>query len=195
MKFTVKLDLPTMEAITHGLEPHSVYPPLAAAEVAERERAQDLEAAQIAVTETIRRCERAAVDVREGRAAVAELSAAVQARHAAVLMLEPARDALRDATAHRERAEQLSRDRVLEVARERNRELEAAADKLAPVLQALKDLEAALDVAATREAGRGANLPDVTWPECLRDQNLIANLRLTRRGVPAADPVTVLSGP
>lgn len=150
----------------------TVSPNLVAAELAERERAQDLEDAQVDLAERIRRTDALAADLQSGRASVAELEAAVQSRHAAALRVAPAEDALSAATAFRERAEQLARERVLEVARERNRQLEAAAEGVAPALEALKELELALEDAASREAGRPANLPAVTWPECLRDQNL-----------------------
>lgn len=182
MKFRTIVELPTAEDVVAGLTLRDVHPGLADAEVAERHRAEDLEGLRVDLARAVADVDGMASRVQAGTEPVAALDRAIRERDALALRLAPAETALKAASASREKGEAKARERLRAEGARRNRQLEEAAEQVAPLLEALTSLELALESHVTHEIGRQANLPAVTWPMSLCDHNLgVANARAAVR--------------
>lgn len=168
MKVALRETVPSVEDIAAGLDLHQIHPALADAEVAERQRAEDLERVRGDLARAIDAVDSVGRDVHAGRAAAADLEQALRQRQAVAAGIVAAERSLAEATASRARGEQVAREKLREEAKRRNDNLERIAGCLAPALDALNDAELALDT-ATRRALRSdsSGLPSVVWPMCL----------------------------
>lgn len=171
MKIAIREAIPSPADIAAGLDLRTVHPALVDAELAERQRAEDVADAQAALVTASMAAESLAREVQAGRAPAVDLERATAHRHALALAIGAARTRLAEAEASRAHGVEVAREKVRAEARRRNDELERIASTLAPALEMLADAELALDAAVGRVLGPTTpRLPAVVWPPCVRDR-------------------------
>jgi hypothetical protein len=184
MKYKIACELTDAEGIIHGLV-LSEDGNVSAARTAKEQADRQLLNAEHRLHEATALVDRVKAAVPQGRATGTELHQAMQEQRACALVLPQHKRGVEVATAEIARAEIRARARIVEIAEQRWKELQAVADQVAPVLNRLRQLETALDEAVekatrtTSAAGtvlNGQGIRALTWPASLEDDALSAKL-------------------
>lgn len=163
MKKTIKVDLPERAALAAA---HVVrVAPAFAADLDDAERA--LRATRDRFGRVNARVEELRESVARGAAQPTALENALMERSAAALAIAPGEARVQQARATLAAAEQRAREAVVTEAGRWRDELQAVADQLAPVLEELRTLEAALDRAVVAAAPALQGVPPLEWPSTL----------------------------
>lgn len=144
MRKTLKLNLPSINEITAGLEQLTCYPALTRAE-------EQLAAASVALDDARQKIEEATTaadtlpaEVHAGKASQADLEQAISAVKATEVMLPFHERDLATAQEALTEAKGAARGAVIEEGRRRRDELQGIADEISPVLAELRELEISL---------------------------------------------------
>lgn len=167
MKFKLSLTVPSEAEVVAGLSVDA-DPGLARARTTLQHARVESDRARQQLVDAGVAIDHLKSDVAAGRRPIVDLEGALRSREALALTMPKHEQRAAAAAAEVERAAKDARQSVVAEASRRAAELQAVADQLAPVLEAIAIAESALDEMLLRLGERNGVKP-VTWPQCLED--------------------------
>lgn len=172
MKFVLKLDVPDNSA--RGLEIDRVYPAWPDARAATAAAIQQLEKRRRLLAADEAEVARLPEEVQAGHVAPSVLESAIRRREMTALMVPADEAAVRNAEAHERRSHAAAIEALRAEVKRRYVPLQAIADQLGGVLDALRDAESAIDQELVRQQPITMGMVDgLVWRSCVRDEAVL----------------------